>query len=80
MDSICPPYFAEFLPSMGGYHVQRKSNGAAHMLTKIAVLVRDEVVHIEEASQCVIGIVMAEHSDVHFILLMKYVNDFFFFF
>ena len=45
------------------------------MLTKIAVFVRDEVVDIEEAPQCVIDIVMAEHSDVHFILLMKYVRE-----
>jgi hypothetical protein len=42
-------------------HVRREANGAAHMVAKLKLYVEDEIlVHIEEASQCVTDVVMAD--------------------
>lgn len=42
-------------------HVRRKANETAHRLANSALLVIDEVIHIEEAPQCASDIVMSEH-------------------
>lgn len=41
-------------------NVKRKENEAAHNLAKIALTLMGELVHMEEASYCILGIVCVE--------------------